>query len=350
MGIVFFCQSCGARFEVETRMSGKKGRCRKCGQMMAIPRVEEIASMMAIPALAASSVSVGAAAGAASASSWLKDASSSVGLAPLTLDRMPIGMRRGSAPSPLDDAEDSKPYLIAGPELGANKRGGPVSRGANAVGRVWRREVGVVQRAFRWLNETAYFVSLPFLMILLFGIVVKSRHLALFGATFVVLLNIGRVVAGVANLAVVPLREGLNAEKMKKPAWRVAEPLVTISLVVVAFTFIPWLASKPEATGSVTDRLRLGVENLERDIKGEVNRVAEEAKSLDVGGLGDQAREKLKRPGSGLSGGANDAANPPADDRGAATPPRSPEAAVRGLIQGVGERARRTVEEAQSQP
>ena len=38
MGIVFFCQSCGARFEVDPRMAGKRGHCKKCGQIMTIPR------------------------------------------------------------------------------------------------------------------------------------------------------------------------------------------------------------------------------------------------------------------------------------------------------------------------
>ena len=52
MNIVFFCQSCGARFEVDPRMAGKKGHCKKCGQYMSIPRAEEIASMAAMPALA----------------------------------------------------------------------------------------------------------------------------------------------------------------------------------------------------------------------------------------------------------------------------------------------------------
>ena len=34
MSIVFFSQSCGARFEVEARMAGKRGRCKKCGQLI----------------------------------------------------------------------------------------------------------------------------------------------------------------------------------------------------------------------------------------------------------------------------------------------------------------------------
>jgi hypothetical protein len=41
MGIVFFCRSCGARFEVDLRMAGKRGHCKKCGQQMTIPRADE---------------------------------------------------------------------------------------------------------------------------------------------------------------------------------------------------------------------------------------------------------------------------------------------------------------------
>ena len=71
----------------------------------------------------------------------------------------------------------------------------------------------------------------------------KAHSIAIFGATFVVLLNIGRIVAGIANLAVIPLRDGLNLRKYKKPLRRVIEPVVTIALVVLAFTFIPWLST-----------------------------------------------------------------------------------------------------------
>ena len=103
MGIVFFCQSCGARFEVDSRMAGKKGRCRKCGQYTTIPRAEEIASLTALPALATAAAAAAAPAAhsppppaapiarlddapSPSVASWLKAGLSQVGLAPLTLD------------------------------------------------------------------------------------------------------------------------------------------------------------------------------------------------------------------------------------------------------------------------
>jgi hypothetical protein len=299
MGIVFFCQSCGARFEVDPRMAGRKGRCRKCGQYTTIPRAEEIASMAAMPALAPTAVAVGRAAPApaadgtaASIGSWLRAGISQIGLAPLTAERLKPA--RPSRPSALDDAEDSKPYALAMP-LVDNR--GPVRIQDNIALRLWRRELGGLQKVFRWLNESAYFVSIPFLMILLFGTAVKNRHLALFGATFVVLLNLGRLVAGAANLGLVPLRDGLSPRKYPKPVRRVAEPIFTIALVVLGFTFIPWLSGGRPASGSLTDRLRAGATELEKEIKGEVGVVIDKARRIDVEKLGNQARDRLKKLG-----------------------------------------------------
>ena len=299
MGIVFFCQSCGARFEVDPRMAGKKGRCKRCGQAMSIPRAEEIASMVAMPCLAGAAVGagvspgVGAGDGGSSIGAWLKGAEiSKVALAPLTVNRMPLFKKK---PDPLDDAEDSKPYVLAKP-LVENR--GRVRVQDNVVVRVWRRQLGGVQKLFRRINETAYLVSVPFLMILLLGAAVRNRPMALFGATVVVLLNLGRLISGIANLSVVPFRDGINLNKMKKPIRRVVEPVLTIGLVVLAFTFIPWLSSGKSAKGSVGDRIRSGAKALEKDIKSEVEKVTEKAKNLDLEKLGTQAQEKLERLGS----------------------------------------------------
>ncbi len=157
-------------------------------------------------------------------------------------------------------------------------------------------------------------------MILVLGTVVGNRPMALFGATVVVLLNIGRLVAGAANLAVVPLRDGIDLKKMKKPLGRVIEPAVTIGLVVLAFTFIPWLSSAQAAKGSIADRIRSGAKALKQDMKGQVDQVVDvdklgaqaqeklkelgdKAKDFDVKKLGAQAQEKLKELGSSSSGG-----------------------------------------------
>jgi hypothetical protein len=354
MAIVFFCQSCGARFEVDARMAGKKGRCQKCGQYTSIPRAEEIASMsiVALPALAGAASAAGAGSVAVSGAqapapagaeegsaigSRVKTSLSKLALAPISVDKLPRIPRQ---PSPVDDAQDSKPYVLATPLV---EHRGRVRVQDNVILRFWRRELGGIQKFFRKINETAYLVSIPFLMILLLGAAVRNRPMALFGATVVVLLNIGRLAAGCVNLAVVPFRDGINLEKMKKPLRRVVEPAVTIGLVILVFTFIPWLSTGKAASGSITDRLRAGTESLEKEITGEVEKLGEKAKALDLEKLGAQAQEKLKGLGSRSGEGA-----PNSSKEGGTG--QTPESAIRGLIKDVGQRARQTIEDSQPQP
>ena len=156
------------------------------------------------------------------------------------------------------------------------------------VVRAWRRQIGGIQKLFRMINQTAYVISIPFVMILLVGIGVQKRSLAVFGATFVVLINIGRLVAGGANLAVIPLRDGINLDKMRKPIRRIIEPAVTILLVVAAFTFIPWLASNRSANQSLGERIRSSASSLKKEMKGEINSV------VDVDKLSHQANEQFQ--------------------------------------------------------
>lgn len=319
MSIVFFCQSCGARFEVAPGLAGKRGHCKKCGQVMEIPRAEQLASMAAMPALAMAGAATGS--GGASADSVLRSGASHAALAPITVDRMPMGRARPSKkPDPLDDAEDSKPYALATPYR--EKSRGRVRRQDNVALNFWRRRVGSLQKIARKIHETAYLISVPFLVILLFGAVIGNRHVALMGAAAVVLLNIGRLVAGAANLTFAVLRDGANSKKIKKPLGRVIEPAVTIGLVVLAFTFIPWL-SRGEAKGNVAGRIREGARDLKQDIKGEVNRhvdvdqlgeraqrkfeaIEEKAREVDVSKIGAQAQDKLEQLTSPSAGGGRE--------------------------------------------
>lgn len=344
MAIVFFCQSCGARFEVPPQSAGKKGRCKKCGQEMQVPRAEQLASMAAMPALAKealrpAAVSVAAAAAPAPGlSSWLRAAATNVGLSPLTVNQLPM-LGRDQGRSLLDDIGDSKPYLLAGPDPYAKSGGG--SGPPNAAVQAWRKETGKLQRLFRWLNESAYLVSIPFLFILLFGVATKGRGMALFGATFVVLLNLARIVAGVANLVMVPLRDGLNTRKMKKPFRRILEPIITIGLIILGFTFIPWLSSDRSASGSIADRVKAEAAELKSEMKGELSKTAEKASGVDLERLGNQARDKLQNlaPGSESS---------PASGEGGEG--GSPGTAVKGLIEDVGKRVREKVDQAGGRP
>jgi hypothetical protein len=306
MNIVFFCQSCGARFEVAEASAGKRGRCKQCGQMMSIPRAAEIASMVGMPALATADVGAGPRGEAGGASSWIASASSSVALAPLTVDRLPIGSKaRPGKPTWDDDLGDSKPYKLAAPmPRTAGSSGKPVS----GIKMLWRRGLGHVQKLFRWLNQTAYLVSVPFLMLIVLGVIMRSRPLALLGATVVILLSVGRIVAGVANIVVIPFRDGITRgilflippftffylaehwRTLKKPTMRVVGPVVTIVLVVLALTFLPALRQGGKPGGDMKTQLRTGVESLGQEMRSEV----EKAEGLDLRKLEAQAEGTLR--------------------------------------------------------
>ena len=344
MGIVFFCQSCGARFEVDSRMAGKRGRCKKCGQMMSIPKAESLASMMAMPALVGAGAGAGAgvvreihpASEAPGVEKWLGGAASNVGLAPLTVDqiRSPFGKQQTAKRKAADDdLGDGLPYAVEQFDKG-DKRG-RATKPVSGVKMAYRKELNSVLKILRMINEAAYLVSVPFLMILLLGILTRSHSMEVFGATVVVLLNIGRVVTGIVNLAVVPFRESplqgilflippftfiylsQHWNKLKKPAMRVVGPLLTILAVVAAFSFIPSISGKTKATGSVVDRLKAGASTLKSDIKGQIK----EAESLDLQSLQQKAEAGLKSIGDrakaqskGDGDPAPEAAEPKSDD------------------------------------
>ncbi len=178
-----------------------------------------------------------------------------------------------------DDLADSKPYLLAAPE---RRSGGRVASQVSGLKVFWRRRLGAIEKVFRWINQTAYLVSVPFLMLLLLGIMIRSHAMANFGAIIVVLLNIARMVTGVFNIVVIPFRDGINFHRLKKPIRRVIEPAITIGLVGLAFAFIPWLSKADKSDGTVAGRLRAGVEKIERKLESVKEKASDKAKALGI--------------------------------------------------------------------
>jgi hypothetical protein len=231
---------------------------------------------------------------------WIEAVNSQVALAPISALDLKV---RPEKPSPLDEPSTPGPYKLASvPSLpayraGAGKPAGPLTRG-------YRQGMGEIQKLFRWINESAYLVSVPFLMCLLLGLALPNHNLVVLGASAVVLLNIGRIVAGLANLIVIPFRESLiegilflippislfylaqRWNKVRKPVRRIVGPIFTIGLVALALVVEPWLKGKGKPQGSTEDQARSGLQSMKTDIKGELGKV----RSLKAQGL-----EKLEQ-------------------------------------------------------
>ncbi len=305
MSIVFFCHNCGARFEVASNLAGKTGRCNRCRERFSIPSASETAPP---PATAtAKTAAVAAVSKMVSSPSWIAAVNASnVGLKPLTMDRIPASRIARPKPAVVDDFDDTDPYKLAEPVRAVSR--GRAIKPVSGVKMLWRRELGGFGKLLRWINETAYLISVPFLMLILIGALLRNRPLALTGATVVVLLNISRLVVGVANLVVYAFKEGVaqgifflippftfvylnkHWRALRKPTKRVIEPAITIGLVILAFTFMPSLSRGHRKAGSFGERVREEAKALEDDISQELSK----AKKLKVDSLGEKAQRGLR--------------------------------------------------------
>jgi hypothetical protein len=223
---------------------------------------------------------------------WLEAVNSQVALAPITGEGMPALRRRAS---PLEEPSIPGPYKMAtAPSLPALRAA--KGRPAGKLTRGYRQGMGKFQKLFRWLNESAYLVSVPFFMLVLLGLVIGSRSLLVLGATVVVLLNIGRLVAGIMNLIVIPFRESplqgifflippltfiylaQNWQKVHRPVKRIIGPIVTILMVGMAFVVWPWLQGEERPKGTLRDQVKSGFREAAKEIQAEAGKVP----SLDL--------------------------------------------------------------------
>jgi len=341
MNIIFFCQSCGSRFEVGAGHAGKRARCKHCGQQTTIPAAKELASMTAMPAVPPVEpvrepkrvAEVGAplrargnagspvagrrpmspppreAAPSVAPVSWIDAVNSRVGLAPISAPAIPaLKLQQRAVLDALADESGPAFYAVAEPTRQGYKAPAYSSARPNVVQAFWRSRLGGLQSILRFINNATYLVSIPFLMMVLLGAVTANRGLAFFGATVVVLLNIGRLATGLANLVFIPFRDGIvqgimflippitfiymanHWKRLRRPLMRVVQPTVTIGLVFLAFSFVPGLAKGDKDGGPSLDRLKAGVTDLSKEMRSGIANVDVH----DLNKLRDQARETLR--------------------------------------------------------
>ncbi len=323
--IHFQCPACAAPFDVDERLAGRAGRCKKCGGRMKIPSASAAEAVRAYAAataapnrpqlspiapMAPSVPQPSLAAGRPI--NWLEAVNSQVALAPISMDGL-WGL--GNRPSPMDEPSIPGPYKLAtAPSLPALDHVG--GKPAGAVTRGYRHGMGKVQKLFRWLNESAYLVSVPFLMCLLLGLAVGKQSLMGLGATAVVVLNIGRIVAGVANLVVIPFRESpiqgvlflippitffymaQHWHKMERPVKRIVGPILTIGLVGLAFLAEPWIKGEGKSQGSIQDQVKASARNLKKGMANQIGAVPN-MKSDALNSLERKAADVLKGMNAG---------------------------------------------------
>lgn len=296
MTITFYCEFCQSEFTVDSKLAGRKARCKRCDREMRIPHSN--APRRTSTANAAAKVAAGR------SLNWL-DAVSQI-----NLKAGPVVAKSPAVKRILDAPEDSvTSYKIHVPQ---EMRLGNVVKKRISTRAAKMAEAGAItnrkffnsfSRLFRKINDAAYGISLIFLIMTIVGVILEKHAIVVFGVSMIVLLNIAGLAAGVANLITINFRRnpvrGLlflvppitvyyllkDADKWSKPLGRIITPAVILIAVVAAYKYIPWL------NGSDSKNLnwREAVNTIKQDVKGSVSDAKQELNRFK-GQLPDQVQ------------------------------------------------------------
>jgi hypothetical protein len=248
MPIRFACEQCGHPFEVEDRLAGRLGRCKRCGHVTEIPEHPEPAPAPASPP------------------SGLRlrplddealDDTREVHPAPALRVR-PVATEVHPLPSELNaddidsDAKPAPPPRVLDPE-GRDRR---QARSTRLNPHYPERLARFVARVLRLMRDWLYLISIGFLAVAAVGYAFKIRPVLHLGATGVVAANVGMLVVGVFYLVTLPFKESVPAglatllfppyavyywvshwPEMRKPVINTLRSFTPIFLVGLAYLF-----------------------------------------------------------------------------------------------------------------
>jgi hypothetical protein len=163
----------------------------------------------------------------------------------------------------------------------------------------WRGMVTLVLKLLRWIDAWAYLISVPFLLLILFGLALPNRGLVHAGAVVVVLANYGRFWADLLALFVRPFKDSpLHGLAFLFPPymayyvwsrWKSMRPIllrmltscIPIVLVILGYAFLPSVNPAIKDVRGVVPKLKAGTEELVREIESVPQQVKDELPALE---------------------------------------------------------------------
>ncbi len=325
MVISFTCEKCGKHFQVEEHLHGKRGRCSQCGHVMKIPESaggqhaplrsgEQQADSpfkLSPPEPHPGARDPGPTHAADAAGHPTVEARHSVFAvtAPIPGTQRPHVNERHAHFELLNDDADLATVGLASPEVARGlqeiaefekeRRGYKIDEqggGSQSIlGRQnsgpagwlytkWRGGVGSVLKLFRWIDTWAYLLSVPFLVLMIFGIVAENRVFVHTGAVVVVLANYGRFWADLLAFFVRPFKDGpfqglaflfppytiyylvTRWHHMRRIVRRIAMSCIPILGVILIYAFVPRANPEIQNVKGIGAKLRAGEQELNREI------------------------------------------------------------------------------------
>lgn len=315
MNITFSCKKCQSSFTVDSQLAGRTAKCRKCGERLVIP-APQAARQPAVARSGKVSVGSGTAAGGGSAGraasstrksgvgaaealrrsagentsrsiGWMDAVNSQVGLKPITMMAARVVSQKE-----IDEWDDPRSqYKVVIPS-DMRKKPAVVTKPAEIAVATYFQGIRSYRQLFnlfvilsRWINETAYAISLIFLITAIVGSIMGKPSLVTMGLSMVVLLNVIQLAAGVFNLIAIQFRgnvaKGLlflfppitvfnlwkNWYRWQKPIGRITTPIVWLVVLAVAYRYIPWLNGTKKGPASFQEAVETIKKNVGETVK-----------------------------------------------------------------------------------
>jgi DNA-directed RNA polymerase subunit RPC12/RpoP len=332
MSIIFTCETCGKRFNVDERSQGRRGRCSHCGHVMRIPgaRVSEHSQTPApaatpdddapfklsppephpqardliLPPTAylaphqpagpdhtqfAQASSIPAAGQPHAHEPHIHFELLDDDADPASVVTVSPAITRG--PQEIAEFEkDRGGYRIDGDRSGVFSFFGLREPGpAGWVYTKWRAGVSSVLKLFRLVDTWAYLISIPFLILMILGIAAENTPLIHTGAVAVVLANYGRFWADLLAFFVRPYKDGplhglaflfppymlyylaTRWDYMKRILRRIAMSCIPIVAVVLIYAFLPSANPQAKDLEGLGAKLEAGKHELDQEIESDLN-------------------------------------------------------------------------------
>jgi hypothetical protein len=160
----------------------------------------------------------------------------------------------------------------------------------------WRRAVGLLLNVLRFVDSFAYLISVPFLMLMIFGLVVRNMAFMHTGAVGVVLANYGRFWTDLLALLIRPYKDGplqglaflfppytiyyltRHWKRVKPIVRRIATSCIPIVLVVLVYAFLQVGGQPVNDVNEIPARIEAGERELRKDIDDAIKKVESEVR------------------------------------------------------------------------
>ena len=140
----------------------------------------------------------------------------------------------------------------------------------------WRQGVGLILRLLRFIDDWAYLISIPFIVLAIFAIAAGNREWVHLGAVVVLLANYGRFWVNLLAIFVRPFKEGpvhglaflfppygiyyvwTRWDTFRPTFRRLLTSCIPIVLVVLAYAYLPFVNPAAKDAKGLPEKIRSG--------------------------------------------------------------------------------------------